>query len=91
MLIISLKGKNLTNTVLQLSSISKVVLFLKKSQSKFCPFNHTYNTPAWDFLVLVFCLKQTYIGQLRRLLRDFDVIVKFAEIFKIFIIHHRLS
>ncbi len=48
-------------------------------------------TLAWDFFGPVFCTDQTYIVQIIRLLSVFDIVLKFADLFKFFDIRQWLS
>jgi hypothetical protein len=48
-------------------------------------------TLAWDFFVPFFCTYQTYIGQIIRLLRVFDFVLEFADLFVFFNIWRWLS
>jgi hypothetical protein len=41
---------------------------------------HVKGAQAWDFLVLVFCINHTSMGQRLRLLGDINFILKLADI-----------
>ncbi len=48
-------------------------------------------TLACDFFVLIFCTYRTHIGQIKRLLKFFDFVLEFADLFEFFNIRWWLS